>query len=159
MIDWPDVRMVCFRLTFLIIMRIFVVEVKSEFKIIKWDESTIEQLSSTSKISNAIVEYALEGEISGKATVNYQMFYEYADIQNNLKSKAGYLGLLVISGSIRDKHGVFALRDEGTFENGVAASSLTILPNSGTDDFKLITGTGSYKASHTDSVLKLNISL
>lgn len=135
------------------------VKIKSEFKIIKWDESTIEQLTKNSKVSSAVVEYALQGELTGEAKVNYQMFYEHADAENHLKSKASYFGFLVISGSIQDKRGTFVLRDEGIFENGVAMSSLKIIPGSGTDDFTKIAGEGSYKASHTGSALELDLTL
>ena len=134
-------------------------KVKSKFKILKWDESTIEQLTRDSKVSNAIVEYELEGDLTGKAKVNYQMFYDHADSKNHLKSNAQYLGLLVVTGEFQGKKGTFVLRDEGTFKNGIAKSSLKILPGSGTDDFARIIAEGGYEASHTDSTFELNITL
>lgn len=132
-------------------------KVKSKLKVLKWDESTIEQLNQDSKVSIAVVEYNLEGELAGKAKVNYQMFYSYADSNNHLKSSAQYLGLLIVTGELQDKRGTFVLRDEGTFENGIAKSSLKIVPGSGTGDFNRIIGEGSYEASHTDSTFELDI--
>lgn len=133
--------------------------VKSKFNITQWDESTIEQLNQDSKVSNAVVEYNLVGDLTGKAKVNYQMFYDHVDTNNHLKSNAQYLGLLIVEGEIQGNKGTFVLRDEGTFENGIAKSSLTVLPGSGTDDFIGIAGDGGYEASHTDSTFELNITL
>jgi len=132
---------------------------KSKFNIAKWEESTIEQLTLDSKVSNAVVEYDLEGDFTGKAKVNYQMFYDHVDSENHLKSNAQYIGLLVVEGEFQNKKGTFVLRDEGTFENGIARSSLKVIPGSGTDDFTKIVGKGGYEASHTDSTFELDFTL
>ncbi|MEM9243110.1 MAG: DUF3224 domain-containing protein [Pseudomonadota bacterium] len=79
--------------------------------------------------------------------------------QKRRNIRAQYLGLLVISAELQDKKGSFILRDEGVFENGIATSSLKIMPGSGTNDFTGIAGEGIYKASHTNSILELNITL
>ena len=134
-------------------------QIQSKLEIIQWDESPIHTFVQQRKISTAKVEYALTGDITGNAKVHYQMFYHEANDENHPKSRAQYIGLLVIYGDIQGKTGCFILKDEGTIENAMARSSLIIIPNSGLNDFVDIQGSGTYTVSHTDAYLDLTISL
>jgi hypothetical protein len=47
----------------------------------KWEEKPYDDISSD-KMTRASVEYALDGEIKGKAAVEYLMFYSHFDAQD-----------------------------------------------------------------------------
>jgi len=66
---------------------------------------------------------------------------------------------MFVEGAIGEKTGSFVLKDEGVFESGTATSSVTIIEGSGAEGFEGISGDGFYRASHTESLFELNISL
>ena len=45
------------------------------FQVVKWDEAPYQDVSKTQKLAKASVEFKVEGEISGTAKVEYQLFY------------------------------------------------------------------------------------
>ncbi len=51
------------------------------------------------------------------------------------------------------------LTDNGRFEAGVAKSSLTVIPGSGTGELSNIRGTGSYKADSSEAHYELDVTL
>ena len=130
------------------------VKANGVFSINKWDEQTLEQLTDTTKTTKASVESSISGEIEGSASVEYLMFYKYADPGDPHKSSAVYIGLTRISASMNGKQGSFIFEDRGTFENGNASSSLQIIPGSGTGGFKNISGTGKYSADSNGAVIE-----
>jgi hypothetical protein len=112
----------------------------------KWVEEPIELISSTVKMTKASVEYAMTGEMTGQARVEYLMYYKNFDAEDQHGSSAIYFGLMRFTGNVAGKEGSFILKDEGTFETGSARSSLSIIPESGTGAFDRIQGTARYIA-------------
>jgi len=120
---------------------------KATYKVEKWSEETWQTISPEVKMTKASVEFKLEGEIVGKAVVEYLMYYPYFDAKDPHKSSAEYIGLMHIDGKLNGKSGSFAVDDSGIFEVGTAYSTLRILEGSGTGELKGIKGNGKYRAN------------
>jgi hypothetical protein len=117
------------------------------FSVKKWEESTLEQISSDMKMTKASVEYDVNGDLEGEVSVEYLMHYTHFDEKDQHNSTAAYIGLMRFEGKLNGRSGSFVMKDDGTFQGGSANSSLTILEGSGTGELQGITGTGTYRAS------------
>jgi uncharacterized protein DUF3224 len=113
----------------------------------KWEEKPYDDISSDMKMTRASVEYALDGEIKGTASVEYLMFYSHFDAQDQHKAAAEYVGLVRFNGALAGKSGSFVMQDTGKFGQGTATSTLQIVERSGTGELQGIKGTGSYRAN------------
>src|SRR5881227_3163545 len=100
--------------------------VKGTYAVKKWEESTYQQIAPEKKMTKASVEYGFTGEMEGKGMVEYLMFYSQADKTDQHKSAALYVGLIYFDGTLLGKSGSFVLEDNGTFEAGMAKSTLRI---------------------------------
>lgn len=119
---------------------------KGTYTVKKWEETGYQQITPEMKMTKASVEYALSGEIEGKASVEYLMFYSHSDPNDQHKSTASYVGLIYFDGTLLGKSGSFVLEDNGTFEGGSAKSALRIAEGSGTGQLEGIHGIGMYLA-------------
>ena len=119
------------------------------FTPMKWDENTIDQISPVKKITkvSVVLDFGEAGEISGKATVEWLMFYKYTDEKDQHNSSASFVGLMRFEGMLNGKTGSFVMEDRGTFDSGALNASLTILPGSGTGELQDISGTAKYDSS------------
>lgn len=120
---------------------------RGTYTVKKWEETSYQQISHEMKMTKASVEYAFSGEIEGKASVEYLMFYSRFDPKDQHKSAASYVGLIYFDGTLSGKSGTFVLEDNGTFEGGAANSALRIAKGSGTGQLEGIYGTGMYLAN------------
>lgn len=132
---------------------------KGTYAVNTWEENPYEHISSEMKMTKASVEYAMSGEISGRAHVEYLMFHKYCDTNDQQQSSAQYLGLIRFAGNVQGKEGSFVAEDHGSFENGVASSTLQIVTGSGTGALKDIQGTGRYSANHNGAQIELEYDL
>jgi len=132
---------------------------KSEFKITKWDEKTYKEMSADQKMTKASVEFTFTGDLEGSALTEWLMYYASSGHGDPTKSHAEYLGFIYVEGKMNGRSGSFVIEDKGTFVEGMAKSSLHIVPNSGTDGFKGIKGMGLYNASHTTSSFELDYTI
>ena len=119
---------------------------KGSYSVKKWDESTYEEISPKTKLTKASVEYAVTGEIEGKATEECLMFYKNFNAADPHSSTASYVGLIRFNVKLGGSSGSFVMTDEGTFAFGAANSRLQIQDGSGTDALKGIRGSGTYRA-------------
>lgn len=131
------------------------------FSPIKWDENTVDQISATKKITKAsvVLDFGTEGPIAGKASVEWLMYYNYADEKDQHRSSAAYLGLLRFDGSLDGKQGSFVMEDRGTFDGGRLSAALTILDGSGTGELAGITGSAKYEAAGAHVAFELDYEL
>ncbi|MBI1803159.1 MAG: DUF3224 domain-containing protein [Ignavibacteriae bacterium] len=120
---------------------------KGTYTVKKWEELSYQQMTPEKKMTKASVEYNLSGEIEGKASVEYLMFYSHSDPKDQHKSSASYVGLIYFDGTLSGKSGSFVLEDNGTFEGGVAKAALRIAKGSGTGQLEGIHGIGMYLAN------------
>ena len=58
---------------------------------------------------------------------------------------AGYVAIEMITGTLSGKHGSFALQHSSTMDQSGAKMNIIVVPGSGTDDLKGITGTFTIK--------------
>lgn len=127
----------------------------------KWDENTTDQIAPTKKISKAsvILDFGNAGEIAGKATVEWVMFYKHADAKDQHNSSASFVGLMRFKGTLNGKSGSFVMEDRGTFDNGALKAALTILPGSGTGQLQNISGTANYHSSSSSVSFEMEYEL
>jgi len=125
----------------------------------KWEEQPYEQISPEMKLTKASVEYDFSGAIEGKASVEYLMFYSHFDAKDQHNSSASYVGLMRFDGKLAGRPGSFVMRDNGTFEGGVANSTLQIAEGSGTGALRGINGTGKYRADQQGFHFELDYDL
>ena len=120
---------------------------KGTYTVKKWEEVSYQQITPEKKMTKASVEYTFSGEIEGKATVEYLMFYSHFDPKDQHKSSASYVGLIYFEGTLMGKAGSLVLEDKGAFEAGAAKSALQIANGSGAGQLEGIHGTGMYLAN------------
>jgi len=116
----------------------------------EWDEKPYEQISPSVKMTRASAVFEFKGEMEGRGLVEYLMYYRHADESDPHNAEAVYVGLIRFTGRLHGKSGSFVLEDHGTFEGRAARSTLTIVPGSGTDELRGITGKGTYAATPKD---------
>lgn len=134
-------------------------QAKSTYTVKKWDEKPYEEISPTMKITKASVEFEISGDLTGKASVEYLMFYKHFDEKDQHKANAVYTGLIRFTGNINGKNGSFAMQDNGSFEDGTAKSILQIISGSGTEELKSISGSGNYIANQSGFNMELDYTL
>jgi hypothetical protein len=113
-----------------------------------WDEKTWEgkdhKQQPGAKLTHAKVVFDLHGDMEGEAKVQFLMSYRD-------DTYATFVALQQMTGRIGGRSGSFVIQVNGTFENGAAKSTWTIVPGSGTGDLRGIRGEGSTVAHHSDS--------
>ena len=122
-------------------------KVTGTLKPTKWDEKTYDQIASDKKLTKATVELAFSGEIEGTASVEFLMFYKYADEKDPHSALATFMGLMRFDGTLNGKTGSFIMDDRGTFVAGVLNGTLSILPDSGTGELEGIIGNAHYHSN------------
>jgi hypothetical protein len=131
---------------------------KGTYTVKKWEEVSYSQTVPDKKMTKASVEYSLSGEIEGKASVEYLMFYSHSDPNDQHRSSASYVGLIHFDGTLLGKSGSFVLEDNGTFESGAAKAALRISKGSGTGQLEGIRGVGMYLANQEGCRFELEYS-
>jgi len=59
----------------------------------------------------------------------------------NVKGSAGYVAMEKVRGTLQGKRGTFILQHTGTMDRGAAQLSVTVVPDSGTDELVGVSGT------------------
>lgn len=101
-----------------------------------WDENPYDGREGVATLTRASVQASYHGDIEGEGTVEYLMAYPGDD-------SASFTGLQRVVGRIGGRSGSFVLRTNGTFENGTAKESWSVVPGSGTEDLRGLRGEGS----------------
>lgn len=118
-------------------------QVKAEFQVTSWEETPFDEGTGVAKLTEALVSKEYSGGIEGTSSTKWLM--AYAPDQT-----ATFIGLERIKGTIAGKHGSLVLQHVGTFENGSADATLTVV--SGTNELKSVSGSGDFKADPAGSV-------
>lgn len=134
-------------------------KVKSEFSIAKWEEANCGEPANNMVTARATVVYETNGEIKGKLNVEYLLHYTNYEVTNQHNSEASYIGYITFIGSLNEKSGTFVLEDKGTYSPTGPVSELRIKANTGTGDFKGISGTGKYFADNGKMVIEIEYTL
>ena len=112
---------------------------KGSFQVTNWDESLLFDENGGSKVTRATVSKSFEGDIAGEGTVEWLMGYKD-------DGTATFVGLERVVGRVGERAGSFVLQHEGEFDGEAAKGTLTVVPGSGTEDLKSISGEGTFEA-------------
>ena len=112
---------------------------KGSFQITSFNEDTYEDRGGGAKLTHAWGDQAFSGDIEGEGAVHWLMSYRS-------DGSARYVGLQRIKGEIGGRKGSFIIEAAGDFDGAASRGSWSIIPASGTDDLKGITGTGKFEA-------------
>lgn len=118
-------------------------QVEAEFHVTSWDETPFDEGTGLATLTEALVSKRYSGDIEGTSTTKWLMAYEP-------DRTATFIGLERIKGTIAGKHGSLVLQHVGTFANGSADATLTVV--SGTDELAAVSGNGDFKADPAGSV-------
>jgi hypothetical protein len=61
-------------------------------------------------------------------------------VMTNTKGSAGYVAMEVVNGTLDGRKGTFALQHNGTMDRGQPQLSVTVVPDSGTDELRGLKG-------------------
>ena len=109
------------------------------FQITSFNEDSYEDRGGGAKLTHASGDQAFSGDIEGEGAVHWLMSYR-------LDGTARYVGLQRIKGEIGGRKGSFIIEATGDFDGAASRGSWSVIPSSGTDDLKGITGTGTFEA-------------
>lgn len=84
----------------------------------------------------------------GRQTINKQFhgdldatsLGEMLSAMGNVQGSAGYVAIERVTGTLHGKRGSFVLQHTGTMNRGVPQLSITVVPDSGTDELTGLTG-------------------
>ena len=116
-------------------------EAKATFGIKSWDEKTYNEIEGAPKLTRVSATKSYQGDIEGEGKLEYLMMYRTA-------GSASFMGLERVTGSIGGRSGSFVLQHTGTFEDGVAKVTLSVVPGSGTGDLRGMKGEGGFSVGH-----------
>ena len=108
-------------------------EITASFEIEAWDEHPFDEAVGVAKLTRASVAKEYSGDIEGTSATEWLMAY-------HPDKSAAFVGLERIKGAIGGRRGSLVLQHVGTFEDGAAKATLTVV--SGTDELKGATGSG-----------------
>ena len=114
---------------------------KAQFGIKSWEEKPSNEIEGAPKLTRATVIKSYQGDIEGEGKVEYLMMYRTA-------GSASFMGLERVTGSVGGRSGSFVLQHSGSFEDGVAKVTLSVVPDSGTGDLRGMKGEGGFSVGH-----------
>jgi len=112
-------------------------QISASFEIKGWDEQPFDEAVGVAKLTKATVAKEYTGDVEGTSATEWLMAY-------HPDKSADFVGLERIKGTIDGRRGSLVLQHVGTFEDGAAKATLTVI--SGTDELKEATGTGQFVA-------------
>ncbi|MEH7444524.1 DUF3224 domain-containing protein [Bacillus sp. JJ1122] len=124
------------------------------FTVSKWDEKPVDDTRKDFPINIAHVEYDLDGELKGKAFVEYLFYYIESNIEDGHLATAKISGFLHFEGTYKGKKGTFTAVEQGLFDKGNLDSPGTIIKTTG--DLEGLKGSYYYKFSNQSSKMILD---
>lgn len=124
------------------------------FTVSKWDEKPVDDNRKDFPINIAHVEYDLDGELKGKAFVEYLFYYLESNIDDGHLATAKISGFLHFEGTYKGKRGTFTAIEQGLFDKGNLDSPGTIIKTTG--DLEGLKGSYNYKFSNQSSKMILD---
>lgn len=80
------------------------------------------------------IDKVYHGDLEGTAKV------EGIAVQTGVKGSAGYVAMERVTGTLKGRKGSFVLQHSGTMNKGAPSLSVTVVPDSGTDELKGLAG-------------------
>lgn len=109
------------------------------FKATSWDEKPYAELEGAPKLTHAHVTNSYHGDIEGEGTSDSLMFY-------GDEGPATYFGFERVVGRLGGRSGSFVLEGTGTWKDGVATTTWSVVPGSGTEQLRGLRGQGGFAA-------------
>jgi hypothetical protein len=106
---------------------------KGEF-VVKLLPLGVEGQPEDSKIGRMSIDKAVSGDLV--ATTTGQMLSAMSEV----KGSAGYVAIEKVDGVLKGKKGTFVLQHTGTMNRGTPSLSVTVVPDSGTDELTGLAG-------------------
>ncbi|MFP7485415.1 DUF3224 domain-containing protein [Priestia filamentosa] len=101
------------------------------FTVDKWDEKPIDNTRQEYPINIAHVEYNIDGELKGKAFVEYLLYYLDSNVDDGHLATSKISGFLHFEGAYKGKRGTFTAIEQGIFDKGNLDSPATIIKATG----------------------------
>jgi len=111
------------------------------FAINAWDEKPYNEMNGLPKLTRASVTKTYHGDITGEGKLEGLSMYRE-------DGSASFVGMERVVGSIGGRSGSFVFQHAGTFKDGVATVTLTVVPGSGTGDLRGLRGEGGFSVGH-----------
>lgn len=116
-------------------------EATGTFHNLDWEESPLEEIGGSERITRARIRQRFSGQIGGEGVWDAVMYYRP-------DGTAVYAGYLRLSGSVGGRAGSVMLEARGSFDGAVARSTWAVVSGSGTGDLAGLRGEGSSMAPH-----------
>jgi hypothetical protein len=107
------------------------------FEVTSWHEQPFDEQPGTAKLTQASVGKTYSGDVDGSSATEWLMAY-------SPDSRASFVGLERITGSVGGNRGSLVLRHVGSYADGVAKADLAVV--SGTGQLADVTGHGTMVA-------------
>jgi hypothetical protein len=117
----------------------------AKFDITGWEEEPLDDAPESRKLTRAQVTKSYSGDIDGTSILDYVM--AYAD-----DGTATFVGMERITGEVAGRRGTLVLRHVGSFADGAAKASVTIVAGAGSDDLATAIGGGDFLADPAGSM-------
>jgi hypothetical protein len=119
--------------------------VEAKFSIDSWDEKPFDEVADAAKLTRATVARSYSGAVEGTSTTEWLM--SYAE-----DGSATFVGLERIVGKVGNRKGTLVLQHVGSYADGTATATLSVVEGSGSDDLKDVTGDGEFTADPAGSL-------
>ncbi|WP_424631952.1 DUF3224 domain-containing protein [Bradyrhizobium sp. SYSU BS000235] len=90
-------------------------------------------------VGSMAISKTFRGDLSGSSTG------QMLAVRTSVNGSAGYVAMERVSGTLAGKSGTFALQHSGTMDKGTPTLSVTVVPDSATDDLVGLTGSMAIK--------------
>jgi hypothetical protein len=108
-------------------------EISAAFEIKGWDEQPFDEGDGVAKLTRASVAKQYSGDVEGSSVTEWLMAYHPDE-------SAAFVGIERVKGTVGGHQGTLVLQHVGTFADGVAKATLTVV--SGTDGLEGAAGDG-----------------
>lgn len=112
----------------------------ASFKVESWDEQQLHESKDATKMSRVSAVVSYRGDLEGEGRVEYLMSYRE-------DGSATFLGMERISGGLAGYEGSFVVQHVGTFEEGTAKSTFSVIPGSGSGKLEKLRGHGEFAST------------
>ncbi|WP_206911947.1 hypothetical protein IGL98_001134 [Enterococcus sp. DIV0840] len=124
------------------------------FSVTKWDEQPIDEQKIDFPVNQVRAEYELEGDLQGKAWVEYLLYYLESNKEDGHLATARITGFLHFEGQYKGKTGTFTAAEKGIFDKGSLDSPGMIIKSTG--ELQALTGSYQYDFVGENSKLILD---
>jgi hypothetical protein len=120
------------------------------FKVTSWDEKPTAEVDGAPKLTHAAVTNSYQGDLEAEGRSESLMFYPD-------DAHATYFGFERVVGRLGGRSGSFVLQGSGTYEDGTATTTWTVVPGSGTGELEGLRGEGGYAAGQQQTEVRYRL--